>query len=274
MILSSNSAQYETEIQNGLNLNGGARTIQVDDNPNSGGDFASLSGVDQRLGRRRNADKNGLGTLYIKGAASNTYTGPTTIAGGTVVLAKTGGAVAIAGNILMSEPGDGNSTYLQLNGDNQIASTSVITFNTPGGLFALGIEGHSQTLAGIVSDPWAFIEAAEDNTGMNTNSALTINNTADCTFQGVMRDAWTGTGTGRFALVKTRRRHLGADQQRQLLHRRRDRQRRHAANRRRQQLRRPARRGRRRGQLGRHALLLPQRRLQLQRRHHRLRHGQ
>ena len=38
---------------------------------------------------------------------------------------------------------------------------------------------------------------------MNTNSVLTINNAANCTFQGVMRDAWTGTGTGRFALVKT-----------------------------------------------------------------------
>ena len=45
-----------------------------------------------------------------------------------MVLAKTGGAIAIAGNILMSEPGDGNSTHLQLNGDNEIASSSVITF--------------------------------------------------------------------------------------------------------------------------------------------------
>ena len=45
MILSSTSAQYETEVKNALNLNGAVRTIQVDDNPNSSGDFATISGV-------------------------------------------------------------------------------------------------------------------------------------------------------------------------------------------------------------------------------------
>ena len=114
MILSSSSAQYEIEIQNGLNLNGGAGTIQVDDNPNSAGDFASLSGVISDAVGGASLTKTGLGTLYLKGGASNTYTGTTTIAGGTVVLAKTGGAIAIAGNILMSEPGDSSSTHLQL----------------------------------------------------------------------------------------------------------------------------------------------------------------
>ena len=99
MILSSTSAQYEAEIQNGVNLNGGARTIQVDDNPEFQRRFRHALRRDQRLGRRRSLTKTGIGTLYIKGAASNTYTGATTIAGGTVVLAKTGGAIAIAGNI-------------------------------------------------------------------------------------------------------------------------------------------------------------------------------
>ena len=148
-----------------LDLNGGARTIQVDDNPNSSGDFASLSGAVGDSVGGASLTKTGLGTLYLKGAASNTYTGLTTIANGTVVLAKTGGAVAIAGNILLSEPGDGNSTYLVLNGDNQIASTSVITFSTPVAWSHLELQGHAQTLAGIVSDPWSFVEAAEDDTG-------------------------------------------------------------------------------------------------------------
>ena len=50
----------------------------------------------------------------------------------------------------------------------------------------LDLNGHAQTLAGISSDPWAAIEGLWDNSGLNTDSTLTINNTADCTFQGVM----------------------------------------------------------------------------------------
>ena len=91
MILSSTSAQYETEIQNNIDLNGGARTIEVDDNPNSSGDFASLSGVIGDSGGGGSWTKTGVGTLYIKGAASNTYTGAATFSGGTIYLAKTGG---------------------------------------------------------------------------------------------------------------------------------------------------------------------------------------
>ena len=66
-----------------------------------------------------------------------------------------------------------------------------MTFNTPSpiGYSHLELNGHSQTLAGINSDPWAFIQGIEDNTGLNADSTLTIDNTADCTFQGIMRNA-------------------------------------------------------------------------------------
>ena len=143
-----------------------------------------------------------MGTLYIKGAASNTYTGPTTIMG-TVVLAKTGGGIAIPGNITLSETGDGTSTYLQLNGNNQIASSSVMTFSTPVAYSHFELNGHSQTLAGINGDPWSAIEGLWDNTGLNTDSTLTVNNTADCTFQGVIRNSAEGTGAGKVNLVKS-----------------------------------------------------------------------
>jgi autotransporter-associated beta strand protein len=201
VILSSTSAQSEVEIQNGLNLAGGARTIQVDDNPDSSGDFATLSGALSDSVGGATLTKTGLGTLYLKGTTANTYTGLTTIAGGTVVLAKTN-RIAIAGNILMSEPGDGSNTFLRLEGNNEIASSSIITFSTPVAYSHLDLNGHSQTLAGINSDPWATIEGLWDNTGLNTNSTLTINNTADCTFQGVIRDSATGTGTGKVRIVK------------------------------------------------------------------------
>jgi fibronectin-binding autotransporter adhesin len=202
MVLNSSSAQNEVEFQNPVNLLGGARVVQVVDNPDSGGDFATLSGVLSDTSGGATLTKTGLGTLYIAGTASNTYAGQTTIAGGTVVLAKTGGAIAIAGNLLMSEPGDGNSTFLQLNGDNEIASTSVMTFSTPVAYSHFDLNGHAQTLAGINSDPWAAIEGLWDNTGLNTDSTLTINNTANCTFQGVIRNSAAGSGTGRVKLIK------------------------------------------------------------------------
>jgi fibronectin-binding autotransporter adhesin len=201
MKLSSNSAQYETEIQNPVNLNGGARTIQVDDNPNSNGDFASLSGVVADSVGGGSFTKTGKGTLYLKGAAANTYTGVTTVAGGTLVLAKTG-VTALAGNILMSEPGDGTSSVLQLNGNNQIAPSSVMTFNAPVGGSRLELNGHSQTLAGISGDSHAVIEGLLDNTGLNSDSTLMVSNVADCTFQGVIRNSLQGSGTGKVNLVK------------------------------------------------------------------------
>jgi fibronectin-binding autotransporter adhesin len=202
MVLNSAFAQNEVEFQNPINLLGGARTVRVDDNPNSGGDFATLSGVLSDTVGGATLTKTGTGTLYVAGASSNTYTGLTTIANGRVVLAKTGGAVAIAGNVLMSEPGDGGSTYLRLAGNDQIATSSVMTFSTPVAWSHFELGGYWQTVAGLVSDPWSFIEVAEDNTGINTDSTLTVNNSNNYTFPGVMRNSGGGTGSGRLKLAK------------------------------------------------------------------------
>src|SRR5207244_10966739 len=42
------------------------------------------------------------GTLILSGAASNTYTGLINLQGGTLILAKTGGAIAVPGNLQIS----------------------------------------------------------------------------------------------------------------------------------------------------------------------------
>jgi fibronectin-binding autotransporter adhesin len=197
MILNSVSAQYETEFQNPLNLNGGARTIQVDDNPNSTGDFATLSGMINDLAGGASLTKSGKGTLYITGAASNAYTGGTTFTGGTVYLAKTGGAIAIPGNINIA---DGAArTYLILNGSNEIASSCVFSSVTPIYYGDLELNGYSQTLAGISSDAWATIS---NNTTGSADSTLTVNNDANYTFGGKLVDRISGSGTGRLILVK------------------------------------------------------------------------
>ena len=161
----------------------------------------TYSGVLSGLG---SFTKAGHGTLTLAGSSSNTYTGGTTVAGAHLVLAKSGGAIAVPGNVvLMSEIGDGTSTFVVLDGDNEIAPDSVLTFNTPVAWAHLDLNGHRQTLAGINSDPWGVIEGLWDNTSLNTDSQLTINNDVDCTFQGTIRDAYTGDGTGKLNLVKT-----------------------------------------------------------------------
>jgi len=83
ILFGSTTANDETELINSVNLAGGQRTITVNDNPFSTGDFATLSGTLSNGG----ISKDGAGLLVLKGA--NTYTGTTTIAAGTLKLAPT-----------------------------------------------------------------------------------------------------------------------------------------------------------------------------------------
>ncbi len=121
MKFGSSSAQYETELQNGIDLTGVVRTIQVDDNPNSAGDFARISGVisDPNGAGVGGIVKTGPGRLVLSGA--NTYgdgvgwTGFTTVNEG--VLQADRGVGLPAGSCLV------------LNGG-VFQSNSATTFNT------------------------------------------------------------------------------------------------------------------------------------------------
>ena len=88
MVLSSPSAQYETEIQNAIDLNGAARSIRVNDNASSSGDYASVSGVITDSDGVASLTKSGPGTLVIKGSSANTYTGDTNMTEGNLVLGE------------------------------------------------------------------------------------------------------------------------------------------------------------------------------------------
>jgi fibronectin-binding autotransporter adhesin len=199
MILSSTSAQYEVEVQNAIDLNGGARVVQVNDNTNSTGDYASISGVISDSVGGASLTKTGAGLLVIRGSSGNTYTGSTIVAEGNVDLAKTSG-YAVPGDLHLSA--NSGSTFTRMLANNQIATTAVVYFD--GGYWPhLELLGHALTLAGI-SDPngTGVIENTQWETGVTTTGVLTINNTANFSFSGYIRDGNFGGSTGALALVK------------------------------------------------------------------------
>jgi fibronectin-binding autotransporter adhesin len=192
--LSSTAAANATTFQNAINLGSAARTVQVDDNPDSTADYAILSGVLSGTGP---LVKTGSGTLRLTGAA-NSYTGDTTVQDGQLILAKSAG-YAIPGNLAFTATT--GKPFVILNGSNQINIVKTVTFSGgAAGFFEL--HGYNQTLGGI-SDATGYgvIENTQDETDVTLNSTLTVSNASANSFNGYLRD--TNTGTGKLALSKT-----------------------------------------------------------------------
>ena len=78
----SQTAANVVTFQNGINLNAANRTINVDDNPATGADYAAISGVISYGSGTAGIIKTGSGVLLLSGA--NTYNGTTTISGGAI----------------------------------------------------------------------------------------------------------------------------------------------------------------------------------------------
>jgi fibronectin-binding autotransporter adhesin len=137
--------------------------------------------------------KTNSGTQTLSGSSANTYTGLTTLSGGTLILAKTS-AIAVAGNLTI---GDGVTTagldILQLGGTggNQIADTSILTFNgttTNAGIFRMNAQ--SETVGGLVSTGGAGI--VENNTSGTSTLTLAVN-TTNRDFAGILQNGAAGT---------------------------------------------------------------------------------
>lgn len=89
--------------------------------------------------------KSGKSTLSLGGGDSNTFTGLTTVNAGTLILAKTGGAVAIPGSLTVgvaASSSQGPAT-VRLEGSEQIASTGTLILN---GGSTLNLNGFTQTI--------------------------------------------------------------------------------------------------------------------------------
>lgn len=131
--------------------------------------------------------KDGSGTWTLNGANSNTYTGGTTVAAGTLALAKSGSATAV-GSITIN-----NTGTVRLDAANQIASTAAVTFDS-GASPTLNLNGYAQTVASISSTN-ANAQVQLGSPGSSTH--FTVGNSTNTSFAG------TFTGGSNANLVKT-----------------------------------------------------------------------
>ncbi len=128
LILATNTSTGTLNFENGINLNGAARTFVVDDG--SATIDAELGGVLSNGG----LIKTGAGTLELTGA--NTYSGATTIEGGALLMG-TGAALPATSNIVLNggvlELGAGNFNEALGTGAGQVQ------FTGNGGFAAYGV---------------------------------------------------------------------------------------------------------------------------------------
>lgn len=85
--------------------------------------------------------KSGAGTLVLAGTTPNTFTGTTSIDGGTLELAKTPGQNAITGQLNLA-----GGTTVRLRANNQIADTSTVT---TGSFSSFILNNFSDTIGGL-----------------------------------------------------------------------------------------------------------------------------
>ncbi|MFC5455817.1 autotransporter-associated beta strand repeat-containing protein [Prosthecobacter fluviatilis] len=142
--------------------------------------------------------KAGTGTLTLGGSTDNTFSGSSGLAvsSGTLVLAKSSGAVAVSSKLIIGTVGaSSGSATVQLAGTGQISTSATVIMNARS---FLDLNGYNTTLGTFVGTPGGTIY----NNASGTATTLTVG-AGDTSGQhlGSIRDNTSGTGT--VALTKT-----------------------------------------------------------------------
>jgi autotransporter-associated beta strand protein len=125
---------------------------------------------------------SGGGILLFSGAASNTYTGLTTVNVGELDLGKTAGLNAIAGNLTIGDGvGAANTAIVKLINADQIANTSDVTINSDG---VLNLNNNSETFDALNGSSGASILLGSGTLTVGANN------------ENIFTYAGSSTGTG------------------------------------------------------------------------------
>ena len=146
-----------SDTVNNLKLTGGEITGSGTLTSTTAFDFQSSGNISAVLAGAAGANKTTAGTVTFTGSNANTYTGLTTVSAGSLVLSKTSGVVALAGDALV------NGGTLRIAGADQITNTANVEVAT-GGTFAMG--GNTDTVNGVKLTGGTI-------TGTGTNGILT-----------------------------------------------------------------------------------------------------
>jgi len=189
LILGSATADSLVNFQNGINLYGAARTIQVDDNPLTDGDVARISAAIMSDGGAGTGAlvKTGAGVLEL--SAENTYSGGTTVTAGTLKVTGTIGDVLVKAGAKLT--GNGQVGSVAVGEDGGDPGAIVAPGNSPGTLY---VEGDYTMNDGSVYE-WGLRAAGTAGIDYDT-IAVTGNLTLDSTWTlEVLKDAGFGAGT-------------------------------------------------------------------------------
>ena len=135
----------------------------------TGGTLA-VTGVVGDFGGGRTLTKAGGGTLILGGSTPNTYTGLTTVNGGTLELNKTAGVNAISGDGVAgtNDIQVNTGATLRLAAANQIADNSTVFLNTG----TWNLNGHNETIRNLTA---TVVSGTVPTLTLGTGSTLTLN---------------------------------------------------------------------------------------------------
>lgn len=168
--LSGTSTQREPVKLAGVNV-AGTVTVNGSNSSADNGESIQFNGVLGSNITSLTLHADNKNQVLMSGAA-NTYTGLTTVSGGTLRLAKTAGVNAIAGDLTI---GDGTGTdTVTLTNANQIVDSSALTLNSSG---VLNLNAKLETVSSLSAFTGATV-ATGGLTGILTVSSFSFNGSA------------------------------------------------------------------------------------------------
>ncbi len=167
---------------------------------------------------KRSTNATDRGNWTLSGTASNTYSGSTTIAGGTttnsdgLILAKTGGAKAISGNTVLFAGAAFGNLYIgsatvptAATFDDQFNHACTLDFTNAASHQYFQLMGSNQYIGGLISaaNQNGVVENTETlaNSGLNSILTVDVSGSNVYSYVGFMRDK-SSTGSGTLSIVK------------------------------------------------------------------------